>query len=53
MPKKPGTELFWQSGEFYVGVLPHGGAITRLDWVRPDGLEPVPLLRPATPEDIA
>jgi aldose 1-epimerase len=53
MPKKPGTELFWQSGEFYVGVLPRGGAITRLDWVRPDGLEPVPLLRPATPEDIA
>ncbi|MDP2698264.1 aldose 1-epimerase [Thalassospira sp.] len=47
MQKKSDTEILWQCGDFRVGVLPRGGAITRLDWNRPDGQGYVPLLRPA------
>ncbi|WP_158091245.1 aldose 1-epimerase [Thalassospira mesophila] len=47
MQKKPVQEMFWESGAFRLGFLPFGGAVTRLEWTRPDGVSPVDLLRPS------
>tara|TARA_R110001583_G_scaffold186667_1_gene347476 strand:+ start:12913 stop:13845 length:933 start_codon:yes stop_codon:yes gene_type:complete len=47
MQKKPIQELFWENGDFRVGFLPFGGAITRLEWRRPDELGYAHLLRPS------
>jgi len=47
MQKKPIQEMFWESGDFRLGFLPFGGAITRLEWCRPDGAGYAHLLRPS------
>lgn len=52
MLKKPEQEYRWNSGSFQVGIVPRGGAISRIDWVRPDGNGTINLLRPVSKEAI-
>ncbi|WP_339859397.1 aldose 1-epimerase [Thalassospira alkalitolerans] len=46
MGKQSEAEYLWNSGPFRVGIVPRGGAISRIDWVRPDGDGVINLLRP-------
>ncbi|RCK43554.1 MULTISPECIES: aldose 1-epimerase [Thalassospira] len=53
MSKKGDAEYRWNSGPFQIGIVPQGGAISRIDWIRPDGQGIINLLRPVTEQDIA
>ena len=53
MAKKGEPEYRWNSGPFQIGIVPEGGAISRIDWIRPDGKGIINLLRPVTPDAIA
>jgi aldose 1-epimerase len=53
MAKKGDAEYRWNSGPFQIGIVPQGGAISRIDWIRPDGKGTVNLLRPVTEQAIA
>ncbi|WP_404420516.1 aldose 1-epimerase [Thalassospira australica] len=46
MAKPAEPEYRWNSGPFRVGIVPRGGAISRIDWMRPDGNGVINLLRP-------
>ena len=48
MSKRDAPEYRWNSGPFQIGIVPQGGAISRIDWVRPDGNGTINLLRPVT-----
>ncbi|MEQ8286110.1 aldose 1-epimerase [Thalassospira sp.] len=48
MSKKGEPEYRWNSGPFQIGIVPQGGAISRIDWVRPDGNGVINLLRPVS-----
>lgn len=50
MAKKGEPEYRWNSGPFQIGIVPQGGAISRIDWIRPDGQGTINLLRPVTPQ---
>ncbi|MCC9623891.1 aldose 1-epimerase [Thalassospira sp. MA62] len=53
MAKKAQEEYRWNSGPFQIGIVAQGGAISRIDWVRPDGQGVINLLRPVTDQDFA
>ncbi len=48
MAKKGEPEYRWNSGPFQIGIVPQGGAISRIDWIRPDDKGIINLLRPVT-----
>lgn len=39
-------EYRWRSGAFDIGIIANGGALSRIDWIRPGQDAPVSLLRP-------
>ena len=53
MPKKDAAEYRWNSGPFQIGIVANGGAISRIDWLRPDGTGTINLLRPVTAQALA
>lgn len=53
MAKKGEPEYRWNSGPFQIGIVPQGGAISRIDWIRPNGQGTINLLRPVSSQAIA